>query len=94
MTRTGAAQVYGWRTVLSGTLLPSRPIGTAFPAIARRTRDEGHETGVHAWDHRQWQDRLLRFPPEKTAAELDKRFPRLRARSTAGRRAPTPLRPG
>jgi undecaprenyl phosphate-alpha-L-ara4FN deformylase len=74
MTRTGAASVYGWRTVLSGTLLPSRPIGTAFPDIARRTRDEGHETGVHAWDHRQWQDRLLRFPPEKTAAELDKGF--------------------
>jgi undecaprenyl phosphate-alpha-L-ara4FN deformylase len=74
MTRTGAASVYGWRTVLSGTLLPSRPIGTAFPAIARRTRDEGHETGVHAWDHRQWQDRLLRFPPEKTAAELDRGF--------------------
>ncbi len=74
MTRTGAARVYGWRTVLSGTLLPSRPIGTAFPEIARRTRDEGHETGVHAWDHRQWQDRLFRFPPEKTAAELDKGF--------------------
>ena len=74
MTRTGAARVYGWRTVLSGTLLPSRPIATAFPAIARRARDEGHETGVHAWDHRQWQDRLLRFPPEKTAGELDKGF--------------------
>lgn len=74
MTRTGAASVYGWRTVLSGTLLPARPIGTAFPEIARRTRDEGHETGVHAWDHRQWQDRLFRFPPEKTAAELNKGF--------------------
>lgn len=74
MTRTGAAKVYGWRTVLSGTLLPSRPIGTAFPEVARRARDEGHETGVHAWDHRQWQDRLLRFPPEKTAGELDKGF--------------------
>ena len=74
MTRTGAAQVYGWRTILSGTLLPSRPIATAFPEIARRTRDEGHETGVHAWDHRKWQDRLLKFPPEKTARELDKGF--------------------
>jgi undecaprenyl phosphate-alpha-L-ara4FN deformylase len=74
MTRTGAARVYGWRTVLSGTLLPSRPIGTAFPGVARRVKDEGHETGVHAWDHRQWQDRLLRFPPEKTAGELDKGF--------------------
>jgi peptidoglycan/xylan/chitin deacetylase (PgdA/CDA1 family) len=74
MTRTSAARVYGLRTVLSGTLLPSRPIGVAFPRIACRARDEGHETGVHAWDHRQWQDRLFRFPPEKTAAELDKGF--------------------
>ncbi|HYX25928.1 MAG TPA: polysaccharide deacetylase family protein, partial [Thermoanaerobaculia bacterium] len=74
MTRTGAARVYGWRTILSGTLLPSRPIATAFPEIARRVRDAGHETGVHAWDHRKWQDRLLGFPPEKTAGELDKGF--------------------
>jgi peptidoglycan/xylan/chitin deacetylase (PgdA/CDA1 family) len=74
MTRTGAARVYGWRTVLSGTLLPSRPIATAFPDAARLTRDMGHETGVHAWDHRQWQDRLLGFPPAKTAAELDRGF--------------------
>jgi len=74
MTRTGAARVYGWRTILSGTLLPSRPIATAFPEIARRVRDEGHETGVHAWDHRKWQDRLLDFPPAKTAGELDKGF--------------------
>ncbi|HSS77688.1 MAG TPA: polysaccharide deacetylase family protein [Thermoanaerobaculia bacterium] len=74
MTRTGAARVYGWRTILSGTLLPSRPIATAFPEIARRARDEGHETGVHAWDHRKWQDRLLDFPPAKTAGELDKGF--------------------
>jgi undecaprenyl phosphate-alpha-L-ara4FN deformylase len=74
MTRTSATQVYGWRTVFSGTLLPSRPIGTAFPEVARHVREEGHETGVHAWDHRQWQDRLFKFPPEKTAAELDKGF--------------------
>jgi peptidoglycan/xylan/chitin deacetylase (PgdA/CDA1 family) len=74
MTRTGAARVYGLRTVLSGTLLPSRPIATAFPEIARRVRDEGHETGVHAWDHRKWQDRLLGFSPERTAGELDKGF--------------------
>jgi hypothetical protein len=74
LARTGAASVYGWRTVLSGTLLPSRPIGTAFPDIARRARKEGHETGVHAWDHRQWQDRLLRFPKEKTADQLDRGF--------------------
>jgi len=43
--------------------------GNEFPLFenVRRTRDEGHETGVHAWDHRQWQDRLLGFPPAKTS---------------------------
>ncbi len=72
MTRTGAARVYGWRTVLSGTLLPARPIATAFPEIARRTRGAGHETGVHAWDHRAWQDRLMTFDAAKVASELDR----------------------
>lgn len=72
MRRTGAARVYGWRTVLSGTLLPARPIGTAFPAIGRRARAEGHEIGVHAWDHRSWQDRLLGFPDARVFDELDR----------------------
>jgi undecaprenyl phosphate-alpha-L-ara4FN deformylase len=72
MRRTGAARVYGLRTILSGTLLPARPIAVAFPEICRRARDEGHETGVHAWDHRSWQDRLLGWPPAKVAAELDR----------------------
>jgi undecaprenyl phosphate-alpha-L-ara4FN deformylase len=74
MRRTGAGRVYGWRTILSGTLLPARPIGTAFPDILRRARDEGHETGVHAWDHRTWQDRLLRFPEDRVARELDRGY--------------------
>lgn len=72
MTRTGAGRIYGWRTVLSGTLLPARPVATAFPEIARRAAAEGHETGVHAWDHRAWQDRLLGWPEAKVASELDR----------------------
>ncbi|HKI86053.1 MAG TPA: polysaccharide deacetylase family protein [Thermoanaerobaculia bacterium] len=72
MTRTGAARIYGWRTILSGTLLPARPVASAFPAVAKRAASEGHETGVHAWDHRAWQDRLLKWPGSKVAAELDR----------------------
>jgi peptidoglycan/xylan/chitin deacetylase (PgdA/CDA1 family) len=72
MRRSGAARVYGWRTILSGTLLPSRPIATALGEIARRTRDLGHETGVHAWDHRSWQDHLLRFAPSRVRDELNR----------------------
>ena len=70
MRRTGAARVYGLRTILSGTLLPARPVAVAFPEGARRIREEGHETGVHAWDHRRWQDRLPRFNAAEVAREL------------------------
>ena len=72
MRRSSAVSVYGLRTVLSGTLLPSRPIATAFPEIARRVAEQGHETGVHAWDHRTWQDRLLQLPAERIHRELDR----------------------
>ena len=72
MRRTGAARVYGWRTILSGTLLPARPVGAAFPAIGRLAREARHEIGVHAWDHRTWQDRLLRLPEARVRGELDR----------------------
>ena len=71
MRSSGAAKIYSRRTMLSGTLLPSRPIGSAFPDLIRRTLAEGHEAGVHAWDHRKWQDRLLIFSPDQIIQELD-----------------------
>lgn len=58
MVKTKAPKLYGWRTVFSGTLLPARPVAAAFPELVRRIRDAGHEVGVHAWDHRHWQDHL------------------------------------
>jgi peptidoglycan/xylan/chitin deacetylase (PgdA/CDA1 family) len=72
MLRTGAPKVYGWRTMLSGTLLPARKVALAFPHIARRIKEEGHEVGVHAWNHRSWQDRLLRFSSERVVLELER----------------------
>lgn len=69
MMKTGAPKLYGWRTVLSGTLLPARPIATAFPDLARRIEAEGHEAGVHAWDHRLWQDHLAGLTPERIAGQ-------------------------
>ncbi|MCA8923662.1 MAG: polysaccharide deacetylase family protein [Planctomycetes bacterium] len=61
MLKTGAPKLYGWRTVLSGTLLPARPTAAAMPELVRRIEAEGHEVGVHAWDHRLWQDHLHRL---------------------------------
>ena len=72
MLRTGAPKLYGWRTALSGTLLPARLIAAKFPDIVKRISDEGHEVGVHAWDHRLWQDHL----DQLTQAQIEQQFAR------------------
>ena len=74
MVRSAAPSTYGLRTMLSGTLLPARPIATAFPGVVRRIRDEGHEVAVHAWDHRRWQDHLERMPDEEIREHLTRAF--------------------
>jgi len=58
MIRTRAASLYGYRTALYGTLLPSPMIALSFPDMVRRIMAEGHEVQFHAWDHRRWQDEL------------------------------------
>src|SRR6478672_3444454 len=58
MRRTRAVAMYGLRTVLSGTVLPARPIALAFPNVMRDLARAGFEVGVHGYDHVRWQDRL------------------------------------
>ena len=62
MVRTRAASLYGFRTALYGTLLPSPKIALSFPELVRRILAEGHEAQFHAWDHRRWQDELTVRP--------------------------------
>lgn len=91
MVGTGAPSLYGWRTILSGTVLPSRPIATAFPELVRRIEDEGHEAAIHAWDHRAWQDELPTFKTHRIRAHFDRSleaFRRLTGRDPWGIRAP------
>src|ERR1700675_834487 len=45
MRRTRAVAMYGMRTVLSGTLLPPRPIALAFPCLMRDLARAGFEVG-------------------------------------------------
>ena len=74
MLRTGAPRLYGWRTILSGTLLPARLIAVKFPDIVRRIADEGHEVGVHAWNHRLWQDHLDRLTRRQVEDQFARAF--------------------
>lgn len=58
MLRTKAISLYGIKTALYGTLLPSPLIAPSFPDIVQQIVEQGHEVQFHAWDHRRWQDEL------------------------------------
>ncbi len=79
MRRTKAVRMYGLRTVLSGTLLPARPIALAFPNIVRGLKRSGFEVGVHGWDHVRWQDGIDKLGEDGIRAELGEAFEAYRA---------------
>ncbi len=72
MLRTNAARMYGVRTALYGTLLPSPIIGRRCREAIARCRAAGHEVGLHAWDHVVWQDRLHRLSRAAVEAQIDR----------------------
>jgi peptidoglycan/xylan/chitin deacetylase (PgdA/CDA1 family) len=70
MRRTNAPSLYGWRTLLYGTLLPGPQIARSFPDHVRGLSAAGHEVGVHGYDHVYWHDRLASLPPAAVDTEL------------------------
>ena len=72
MVRTNAAKMYGVKTALYGTLLPSPNIGRRCRDVMRRVQEAGHEVGLHAWDHVTWQDRLHKLKRPAIDAQLDR----------------------
>ncbi len=68
--RTGAPSAFGLKTLLYGTLLPAPMIAASFPDILRQTEQQGHETGIHCWDHVEWHDHLPVMSKQTAAAEL------------------------
>jgi len=79
MFRTKAVSMYGTRTILSGTILPSRPIALAFPEIVRDLKARGFEVGVHGYDHVRWQDHLDQIGERGVRDELEDAFEVYRA---------------
>ena len=72
MRRTNAVGTYGWRTVLYGTLLPGPQIARSFPQTMRALVRDGHEVGMHGYDHVYWQDQLPKLSSADVRAELDR----------------------
>ncbi|HEY3461432.1 MAG TPA: polysaccharide deacetylase family protein, partial [Casimicrobiaceae bacterium] len=70
--RTSVVRHYGVRTLLYGTLLPGPDIGRRAASIMHRVRGEGHETGIHCFDHVRWQDGVATADAEWTRREMQR----------------------
>ena len=68
--RTSVVSHYGLKTLLYGVLLPGPHIARRAPEVLRATRDAGHETGIHCYDHVYWQDNVAARGAEWTRREL------------------------
>ncbi len=72
MLRSNAVGLYGWDILLRGTLWPGPLIGKAWRGRIRDAASDGHEIGLHAWDHYAWQAGIDRFIPEAIRAHLQR----------------------
>jgi undecaprenyl phosphate-alpha-L-ara4FN deformylase len=79
MFRTRAVSMYGWRTILSGTLLKARPVAMAFADLLRELDAQGFEVGVHGYDHVRWQDRIDQLGQAGLEQEINDAFEVYRA---------------
>ncbi|MEI7730840.1 MAG: polysaccharide deacetylase family protein [Verrucomicrobiota bacterium] len=70
VSRTNVTKLYGYRTLLSGTLLPAPHIGRRCEALLRQVRDQGFPVGIHCHDHYRWQDHLAGMSLDETRREF------------------------
>jgi undecaprenyl phosphate-alpha-L-ara4FN deformylase len=77
MLRSRATSLYGWDILLRGTLWPGPEIGRRLADAIRRPVEEGHELGLHAWDHHRWQVGVDHLPAEALRSEIDRAWDRL-----------------
>lgn len=68
--RSGAPSAYGLKTMLYGVLLPGPIIHKKCADIMRQTEQQGHEVGIHAWDHTNWHDFLIKSDLRFVKSEL------------------------
>jgi peptidoglycan/xylan/chitin deacetylase (PgdA/CDA1 family) len=68
--RTSVLQMYGWRTLLNGTLRAAPHIGRSNTAVLRSVHAAGFEVGIHSYNHYRWQDHLSTMTPADVAEEF------------------------
>jgi len=77
MLRTKAASLYGFDILLRGTFWPGPVIGEKCANEIRDAAEEGHEIGLHAWDHHAWQRNVERWDAATLFEQIRRGFERL-----------------
>ena len=62
MARLNAIKTYGFRTLLSGTVLPAKNLFKSGASVLREIGLMDYEIGLHGYDHFYWQDMLDTLP--------------------------------
>ncbi|MCX6349167.1 MAG: polysaccharide deacetylase family protein [Candidatus Aureabacteria bacterium] len=68
--RSGGARLYGWEILLRGTLWTGPLIVKALAPHAKRLEGDGHEIGLHGYDHHRWQKRSTAFSVSEAREEI------------------------
>jgi len=76
VSRTSVLEHYGIKTLLYGVLLPGPDIGKKAAKEMQAIEAAGHETGIHTWDHVDWQDKVRKQDAVWTKAQMQKSWDR------------------
>jgi len=92
MVRSSAPCLYGWDIVFKGVLWPGPLIGKKLGKTFAALKNDGHEIGLHAWDHHAWQTRIEKIDKNGVRKHLKKASDTLFG--ITGKRAVTSAVPG
>lgn len=71
-SRVGVVSTYGVKTLMYGLVLPGPQIARKNIELIRKIIKEGHELGIHGYDHVRWHDSIKHFDERDTRREIEK----------------------
>jgi undecaprenyl phosphate-alpha-L-ara4FN deformylase len=76
LKKTGTGRVWAdavsKKTLMYGLLLPGPQIAEKNKELLRQITGEGHELGIHGYDHVYWHDHIKSFDRKRTEEEIEK----------------------